>query len=224
MDEPPVFSASTAISYAENRDSLAANYSPVDPERKAVTLRMAGMDSDRFELVPAGRTTQLHFKEPPDYEVPGDDNRDNDYLVTVIASDGTRTSSHHLILTVVDVNERPVVTGDTSPMYAEGGTDAVEVYTANDPEGDSITWLLSGNDSADFFLRDGVLSFREPPDHESPVDADMNNEYLLRITAFDESLGGRVDIKVTVTGTNEEPAFPGTWTPSSALARTRRRA
>ena len=44
----------------------------------------------------------LSFKEKPDYEMPGDRNRDNVYEVTVRASDGTMNADRALIIKVIN--------------------------------------------------------------------------------------------------------------------------
>ena len=54
-----------------------------------------GVDAGLFELTgedaadTPGTTRTLAFKENPDFEMPGDRNKDNVYEVTVRASDGT---------------------------------------------------------------------------------------------------------------------------------------
>ena len=68
--------------------------------------------------------------------------------------------------------------------YAEIGTDPVATFTATDPEGKDIDWdLAAGDDSDDFEIEDGVLTFASPPDYESPTDADTNNTYTVTVTA-----------------------------------------
>ena len=47
--------------------------------------------------------------------------------------------------------------------YGENRTDAVATFTAVDPEGESIVWMVSGNDSADFSIENGVLALQEFP-------------------------------------------------------------
>ena len=44
----------------------------------------------------------LSFKENPDYEMPGDRNRDNVYEVTVRASDGGLNTDYKLIIKVIN--------------------------------------------------------------------------------------------------------------------------
>ena len=210
LDESPQVKGSTNVRYAEIReDLLAVSYTPFDPDGKDVTLVLGGLDMEDFELVPSGRRTQLRFKVQPNYEMPHDSDGNNDYLLTVTASDGTLTTVLMVTVTVVDFNEQPKVVGMADPDYREDRTDLVVArYTADDPDvGDTITWRLSGTDSADFRITDGLLTFKEAPNYETPHDSDKNNEYLVQVRAFDGALLGRLDVKVTVTGANDPPVF-----------------
>ena len=51
--------------------------------------------------------------------------------------------------------------------YAENGRGTVATYRADDPEGRSIEWSLTGTDEDEFtIVRRTVLRFRESPDYE----------------------------------------------------------
>ena len=111
-------------------------------------------------------------------------------------------------ITVTGENDSPEVTGQSSVDYAENGAADVATYTADDPEGTSITWSLSGNDSGDFSISNGgVLTFSTSPDYEDPADADTDNEYLVTVRASDGDNIVTLAVTVTVTDENEPPAF-----------------
>ena len=85
-------------------------------------------------------------------------------------------------------------------------------YMATDPEDDNatLTWLLSGVDSARFAIGNtdsdrGALTFKSSPDFEAPSDRGGNNEYNVTVTITDSS--DNTDSRnVTVTIDNvEEP-------------------
>ena len=80
-------------------DVDAATFAASDPEGKKVTLSLMGDDAGSFEL---DVSQVLSFKEKPDYEMPGDRNRDNVYEVTVRASDGTMNADRALIIKVIN--------------------------------------------------------------------------------------------------------------------------
>ena len=70
-------------------------------------------------------------------------------------------------------------------MYAENGTGPVATYTAEDPEGTAITWSLGGADADVFDIDEGVLTFKQSPNYEDPVDANTDNEYNVTVVATD---------------------------------------
>jgi len=63
--------------------------------------------------------------------------------------------------------------------YAEDRTDEVVAYTAVDPEGKDIAWTLGGADAGAFDITDGVLTFKNQPDH------DVKDSYTVTVTASD---------------------------------------
>ena len=105
----------------------------------------------------------------------------NTYTVEIMDPDAEGGSDVvRVILEVTNVNEAPSkpeellgvgITGRSGIRYAEKGTDAVESYGAETPQGGAVTWRLEGNDRLDFGdFSGGVLSFRVTPDYENPVD------------------------------------------------------
>ena len=132
VNEPPVVTGKSDISYAENGDGTVAAYTAVDPENGQITWSLSGDDSGDFSISNAGLLT---FDTPPDYEAAEDTDPDNVYLVTVLASDIANTVSLEVTVTVTDENETPVVTGNSLIDYPENGADPVATYTATDPEG-----------------------------------------------------------------------------------------
>ena len=122
------------------------------------------------------------------------------------ASDTAEDDSITVSITVTDVNETPVVTGDTSPEVAENSNGTVEMYVADDPENGSITWSLSGTHADDMDISGGDLTFKSPPDHEEQA------TYNVIVQAFDGNSTGTLAVVVTVTDVNEDPEFPDTTT------------
>ena len=92
----------------------AASYTADDPEGAVVTLSLSGDDEGMFQLgadsdTGAAATRVLSFKSAPDFEIPGDNNRDNVYEVTVVASDGVMTAMQSLTVKVTDTDEAGTV-------------------------------------------------------------------------------------------------------------------
>ncbi len=111
-------------------------------------------------------------------------------------------------------NRPPRIRGEDRPQYAENGTGPVVTYTVADPDrDDEITWSLEGRDSRHMELSQaGVLSFKEPPDYEKPVDSRFDNTYEITLRATDDGSPSQDDIhrvRVTITNVNEPPLISG---------------
>jgi hypothetical protein len=117
----------------------------------------------------------------------------------VEASDGTNAASLEVTITVTNVDEGLVVTGDAAIDYAEGGTGDAATYAAVDLEGADIAWTLTGDDAGAFSIDGGALSFRSPPDFEAPADANGDNIYRVRVEASDGTNTVSLDVTITVT-------------------------
>ena len=213
VDEPPVVSGLDSKSFAESGTGVVASYSAIDPEGAAVSWSLGGVDAALFQIAANG---DLSFRSPPDHETPRDVGRDNVYNVTVEASDSSspaKTGEHAVVVTVTGVDEPPVVSGLDSKSFAESGTGVVASYSAIDPEGAAVSWSLGGVDAALFQIAaNGDLSFRSPPDHETPRDVGRDNVYNVTVEASDSSSPAKTGehaVVVTVTGVDEPPVVSG---------------
>ena len=222
VNEPPTIittsSSATALQQRENQTSRLYTYRATDPEGSTVTWSVGGADERFFAIDDRG---QFSFSESssPDFEQPGDSGRDNVYEVTIQArDDGSNTRALSVTVTVTNDAEsvEPTISTRRPPTtYRENGTSAVYTFRASDPQRQSITWSLQGDDRADFTLTvdssgRGVLAFSSPPDYENPADADRQNDYELTVIATDED-GHRdwLSFTVTVTEVNEGPEVSG---------------
>ncbi len=107
--------------------------------------------------------------------------------------------------TPVSSNRPPTLDGPSTVSFAENSTDAVGTYIATDPDGDPLTWLLTGRDASAFELsgRDTTrtLHFRQAPDFETQP------TYTVEVVVTDaDSLSATVAVSVTVSNVDE----PGT--------------
>ena len=218
-NEPPVITGSDARTFQENGTGTIHTYRATDPEGAAFTwIQPAGDDGHLFDISDRGALT---FRNPPDFDIEGDANGDNDYQVTVQARDDNfNTGAFDVTVTVTDVNEGPEVSGQeiigvqeyTDPTQ-DPGLQTLASYSARDPEGSDISrWSLSGRDGGDFSISEnGELTFRYAPDYDRPVDSNRDNEYLVTVRAYDETNRyGSLDVTVTVRGENEaDPVVTG---------------
>ena len=131
------------------------------------------------------------------------------YHVTVEASDGTNTVTQAVTVTVTNVNEPPQFSGSSTARSAADGTaaggDVGAPVKATDPEGDTLTYALSGTDAASFDIdtSTGQLTTK------SALDRAAKSSYSVTVSASDgKDAGGSVDtspddtidVTITVTG------------------------
>ena len=107
-------------------------------------------------------------------------------------------------MAVRTTNEPPTLTGTTNIDYVENGKEAVATYTATDPEGETITWTVTGADAGVFSITAGVLEFVTSPNYENPVDENEENQYGVSVSATDLSgASATIEVAVNVTDTND---------------------
>lgn len=87
----------------------------------------------------------------------------------------------------VATNQAPSLTVDTQLSVLEGLTD-VTVASGSDPENQSLSYSISGGDSALFAISaSGEISFISAPDFEMPEDTDSNNSYEFTVQLADSA-------------------------------------
>ena len=99
------------------------------------------------------------------------------------------------------MNRPPAFTSAASVNVPENSVGTIYTAVATDPDGNAITYSLSGGaDRGAFAITGtGALSFVLPPDFDAPTDADQNNIYLVQIAASDGVTSATLDLAVTVT-------------------------
>ena len=197
----PVFTSPFVVSVAENQ-TAAYRAAAADDEGDPLVYSLSGADAALFMI--DANTGEVSFMAAPDFEAPGDDDRDNVYDITVTASDGTNRTNHNVAIRVTDENDNiPVFTSPATANAQENQTAAYEA-AATDADGDPLVYSLSGTDAALFTIGSttGEVRFRVAPDFERPGDADGDNVYDITVTAFDGT--DRTDHNVAITVTDEE--------------------
>ena len=183
-------------------------YYTVSGSESAITWSLSGDDSDDFSIV-AGRTvSRLEFDPKPNYQSPTDRDRDNQYQVTVHASDGTQ--EHTLEVTVVvEFRGLPTINGsaqvgETLTADTSGISDAHEMYFARF----GYQWL------ADDVEIDGATSSTH-----TLIDSDVGKAIKVLVSFTDdagneETLTSAATDAVVGAGPTEAPARPSTLTAS----------
>ena len=210
--EPTISTRSPPATYGENGTSTVYTFRATDPQGGSIAWELGGADAGAFGLSETGALT---FGSPPDFENPSDVGDDNEYNLTVSATDEDGHSDRvSFTTTVTDVNEGPEVTriGGAPGSVAESDDPAQVLarYTATDPEDPTAVitlWSTSGTDGGDFVMNaQGELRFRTQPDHERPADSNRDNVYVLMVRASDGRNFGTFDETVTVSNV-EEPGM-----------------
>ena len=213
VNEPPKITTLEATYTGFNVDENTATsvviktYEAADPDANSVlTWDLHGDDAGDFTITKnADGHGELKFRNVPNFEMPVDNDTDNAYDVIVRVRDAGGLSTTIMVqVTVTDVNETPVVSGDNSPEFAEIEYDVLDAdltaanyiiatYSATDDDNSdnanlqTITWDVSGDDAAHFTIDSttGELSFSIRPDFENAVDMGSNNTYEIVVEADD---------------------------------------
>ena len=201
-----------SVEYDENDDDAVATYTASGSMADNAMWTLMGDDAGDFMLEPTtGKSSMLKFRNSPNYEMPMDADTDNQYMVTVKASDGTYTAMKEVTVTVTNVDELGTLSGDSSPSYEEGGEGAVGTYRASDGSMSGMaTWTLLGDDMGDLSIStSGVLTFDATPNYEMPMDADTDNQYMVTVKAEAGGEMGEITVAVTVTNVDELGTLSG---------------
>ena len=210
VDEAPVFSSGTSFSVDEDQTS-AFTAAAADPEGASVTYSIRGTDAGLFSV--DASTGVVTFISAPDFAAPGDANGDNIYDLEVVASDGGIETAQTVTVTVEEVptsgSGSPTITSAATSTVSENQTSAYETL-ATDPQGDTLTYSISGTDAALFQVNSatGEVSFRNVPDFETPGDAGGDNVYNFTVTASDGVNSDSQAVAVTVTDSNDSGDVP----------------
>ncbi len=220
MNEGPVVSGTATFTISENQNLTGATFTARDPEvpdAEVTNWRLSGSDAGDFTITDTSQqtgrnTAELTFRNIPDFDQPADSNRDNEYLVTIRAYNGSTYGSLDVTVTVTDQNEaEPVVSGRDSLRVSENYDRTLSTYDARDMDrGTTFAWSVRGTDGREFAISDsGALTFNSNPDYERPADADSDNVYEITIVASDGANEGSLGVSITVTDVNEGPEITG---------------
>lgn len=176
-------------------ETTITTISASDADGDDLTFSLQGEDEDAISI---GSTSgALSFNTVTDFEAAGDFDEDNEYLVTVVVTDGAASDARDLIITVKNVIEAPTLSVTIATPVEENQKVIGTFETSN--EG-TITITLTGEDAALIaYTSSGTLAFKEAPDYETPTDADGDGVYKFTLTATNEADAVSENIAVTVT-------------------------
>ena len=176
VDEPPVLTGSptSVVPYDENNTAQVARYTATDPEGRTVIWTVTGTDADDFTI----SNGVLNFSPAPNYEARADADGDNNYEVTVVASDGDLTTPQALTVTINNLDEAGSLT--LSSEYPQ--VDAELTATLTDPDGASdIIWVWERSSNRSTWTEIAGADSNS----YTPVTDDMNNYLRARVVYTD---------------------------------------
>ena len=207
VNESPLFSegASTTRTIAENTASNRNIGSPVsatDPDDNTLTCSLSGTDATSFSIVKT--SGQLRTAANLDYETK------NTYTVIVNVSDGKGGSdSITVTINITDVNETPLFSegASTTRSISENTPSNRNIgspISATDPDGNTLTYSLSGTDATSFSIVKTSGQLRTAAN----LDYETKNTYTVIVNVSDGK-GGSDSITVTINITDvNEPVTP----------------
>jgi hypothetical protein len=185
-DQAPTISSSATFSAAENQTAIGT-VTASDADGDSLTYSVSGSE------ISISDSGQLTFVTAPDYETK------NSYSATVTVSDGTNSTTQDITVNVTDVeevaaNQAPTFTSSTTFSLAENQT-AIGTVTASDPDGDSLTYSVSGSEIS--ISDSGQLTFVTAPDYET------KNSYSATVTVGDGVASATQSITVDISNLND---------------------
>ncbi len=195
---------------SEAGENVGAPLTATDQDEDTPTYSLSGADAGSFDL--DANTGQLVTKEGVSYDYEAKAS----YAVTVEASDGNGgTASIAVTVSLTDVEETPP---NRDPVFNEGdsatrtlaentagGENVGLPLTATDPDEDTLTYSLTGEDADSFGIESatGQLVTKEGVAY----DYEAKSTYAVTVTAEDPE-GGSASIDVTVNLTDVDEPTP----------------
>jgi Ca2+-binding RTX toxin-like protein len=141
-NQAPTITSSSTVTFAENLTGTIIKVTATDPDPNT-TLTYSLEQTGDWQLFGINSTTGNVFRPfgaSFDFENPADSNKDNVYNITVVASDGSLTTSQAIAITITNVDEQRslILTPQQDIFNNEGLDDTVTGTFANLQQQDSI--------------------------------------------------------------------------------------
>ena len=171
-----------------------------------VTYSLSAADKDDFSV---NATTGVVSMVARDFENPVDEDTDNIYEITLIATDEDANSATQSL--TVNVTDTPfAIQAITDKSIGENTAYSIAetIVLTGDTTIGTVTYSLSGVDAADFSVNSatGVVSM-VARDFENPVDDDTNNVYEITLTAIADGKSATQSWTVSIADVIEVATF-----------------
>ena len=216
-DEAPIFGTITNPRSITEGASFSQSFAATkDIATDSLTYSLSGTDASYFDISNAGLVTQ---KSTTVFEADGASAKTSyNFTVTAITREDAsdeQSSSISYVLNVIDINDtRPIFGTIVSPRtIAEGITFSQSFAATPDVSGDTVTYILSGDDADDFTISNaGLVTSKSVLDVDG---ADTKTSYDFIVTATtrkddDDERSSTIAYKLTVTDANDNAPVFGT--------------
>lgn len=202
VNDAPSFGSTTEFSIGESTTTVGTiSVTDQDSSASSISFSLATGDAavDDGLLAINSSTGVVSFLSAPNFESPSDQGADNTYNFTVIASDGSASSSIAMSVAVSNINESPLFSVSSSQTYVENSGVSISVAANDQDASASVSYSLSGLDASKFSISSsGALSFASAPDYENPSDNGLNNVFNVSVTASDGSSSSSVSLVISL--------------------------
>ncbi|WP_159099281.1 MULTISPECIES: cadherin domain-containing protein [Aquimarina] len=190
---PEIKAQSFTVSESATDTDVFGTVKATDADKDALSYSITANSDNLFEITKAGALS-LAAGKTLDFETK------TTYEITVEVTDGKAKAAAKITITVTDVNEnQPPVIDDQTFTVAEDITNTViDVVTATDPEGDTLTYRVESNDNNLFEITgDGILSLAP----NKVLDYESNTNHSITITVSDGN-GGESSAQILINVTD----------------------
>ena len=181
-NDPPEFTGQDVSDFAENLSELNI-VNANDPNGDELVFSLVeGSDAELLQI--KSDSANLKFEPAPNFEQPVDSGNNNTYVFDIQVTDGEFTVTRTYTVNILDLPEAPVFTNESFSISLNENLLDVLTVTAQDDDGDSLTFDIFGGADAGKFAIDsqsGLLTFEAAPDFENPTDFLSDNVYALSI-------------------------------------------
>ena len=163
-----------------------------DADKDELSYSITANSNNLFEITKTGELSLIAGKTL-DFETK------TSHEITVEVTDGKAKVSAKVTITVTDVNENqpPVIVDQTFTVAEDVINTVIDIVTATDPEGDTLTYRIDDNDDNLFEIAgDGILSLAP----NKILDYESRTNYAITITVSDGNGGensARIYINIT---------------------------
>ena len=216
-DEAPVIAGDDIVKdFKENGKGTVQTFRATDPERRPVYWSLLDGDGDYPDnaVFTISSTGALSFASPPDFEAPRDDDTDNVYKVTVLASDdapgvgttiNTTDPGRRVTITVTNVSESGSITVDR--RYPQVNVEVTATLTDSDATASEITdatwqWKKGSTDLSD----NGAATAAYTPQAGDTGTIKVVASYVAN--GADRTEEKSITVRAVPSGANSAPAFP----------------